>query len=69
MIRQVIGQYKCNSAVLGEYLERVLPLVKGFETVEFEHMFRLENKEANKIDQATFGLRIPKGFQERIIRI
>mgnify|MGYP003702973813 CR=1 FL=1 len=32
-------------------------------------MFKLENKEANKIAQATSGLRIPEGFQERIIRI
>ncbi|XP_028127172.1 uncharacterized protein LOC114323718 [Camellia sinensis] len=69
VIRQVIGQYRCNSAVLGEYLEQVLQLVKGFETVEFEHMLRLENKEANKMAHSTSSLRIPNGFQERIVRI
>ncbi|XP_028119295.1 uncharacterized protein LOC114316816 [Camellia sinensis] len=69
VIKQVLGEFKCVSGALEEYLIEVKWLISFFDHVTFTHRFRLENKEANEMAQVVSGLKIPKGAQERVIRI
>ncbi|XP_028106068.1 uncharacterized protein LOC114305156 [Camellia sinensis] len=69
VIKQVLGEFKCVSGVLGEYLTEVKWLISFFDHVTFTHRYRLENKEANEMAQAASGLKKPKGAQERVIQI
>ena len=67
VIKQVMGEFKCVSGALEEYLTEVKWLTSFFDHITFTHRFRLENKEANEMAQAASGLKIPKGAQERVI--
>ncbi|GMP59312.1 hypothetical protein CsSME_00022637 [Camellia sinensis var. sinensis] len=61
VIKQVLGEFKCVSGALEEYLTEVKWLISFFHHVTFTHRYRLENKEANAMAQATFGLKILEG--------
>ncbi|XP_028094704.1 uncharacterized protein LOC114294752 [Camellia sinensis] len=66
VIKQLLGEFKCVSGALEEYLTEVKWLTSFFDHITFTHRFRLENKEANEMAQAASGLKIPKGAQERV---
>ena len=46
------GWYKCNHPTLEKYITMVQSLIQGFEDVQFEHVMRLHNGEANEMAQA-----------------
>mgnify|MGYP003703515551 CR=1 FL=1 len=69
VIKQIEGEFKCLKKTLEGYLTKVKWLMSFFDHVSFTHMYRIKNKEANEMAQAASGLKIPKGAQERIIRI
>ncbi|XP_028118784.1 uncharacterized protein LOC114316317 [Camellia sinensis] len=69
VIKQVLGEFKCVSGALEEYLTEVKWLTSFFDHITFTHRFRLENNEANEIAQAASELKIHKGAQKRVIRI
>ena len=50
--------YKCNSLLLAPYFTVVIQLLDSFDNVEFEHMPRELNWEANELDQIAFGVKM-----------
>lgn len=49
MVKQMLGVYKVKSEAILPLYERVKLLTKRFEKVEFEHVRREKNKEADRI--------------------
>jgi ribonuclease HI len=49
MVRQMQGRYKVNSADLRPLHERARKMAQGFESFRIEHVFREQNREADKL--------------------
>jgi len=49
VINQMTGKYKCNSPNLIELYEKAKELVKQFEELHFNHIFRNKNKRADQL--------------------
>ena len=56
MYRQIIGEYKVKDEGLKPLFEQVKHLVEGFKRVEFKHVPREQNQEADKL--ARQGLKL-----------
>ena len=69
VIRQVIGQYQCHHPLLEIQLKRVKTLLTYFDDVQFHHVLRLRNGEANQMAQIASGIKIPDGQKERLIKV
>jgi ribonuclease HI len=53
VVRQVLGQYKVKNPGLKELFEDFKILVKNFEKLEIEHIYREQNKLADKMVNQT----------------
>ncbi|XP_058208305.1 uncharacterized protein LOC131321327 [Rhododendron vialii] len=69
MIRQITGEYKCNHHLLELQLQKVKILVSYFDEVQLQHVYRLENGDANQMAQIASEIRIPEGQNEKLIRV
>ncbi|KAG5542294.1 hypothetical protein RHGRI_021979 [Rhododendron griersonianum] len=69
VIRQVMGEYKCNHPLLELQLHKVKILMSYFDDIQLEHVYRLENGEANEMAQIASGVKIPDGQNEKLIRV
>lgn len=49
IVKQVKGEYKVRHPVLQEKRAQLAQLEKGFRSVSFEHVFRVQNKEADAL--------------------
>ena len=49
VLRQLTWEYKCNSLLLTPYFIAAIPLLDSFNNVEFEHVPRKSNWEANEL--------------------
>ncbi|GMQ09301.1 hypothetical protein CsSME_00052725 [Camellia sinensis var. sinensis] len=49
VIEQDLGEFKCVSGALEEYLTEVKWLISFFDHITFTHRYRLENKETNEM--------------------
>ena len=43
ILRQLTGEYKCNSLLLAPYFTTIIQLLDSFDNVEFEHVHRESN--------------------------
>ena len=55
IINQLIGLYECKEETLKEYYDDCQKLIKGFLHVSFQHIPRVQNKEANRLAQSASG--------------
>ncbi|XP_058215842.1 uncharacterized protein LOC131326938 [Rhododendron vialii] len=69
VIRQITGEYKCNHPLLELQLQKVKILVAYFDEVHLQHVYRLENSDANQMAQIASGIRIPEGQNEKLIKV
>lgn len=69
VIRQVLGQYKCHHPLLNEQLRKVISLLQSFDDVQFQHILRLQNDEANQMAQIASSIKFSKGDNEKVIRV
>ena len=49
MIKQLLGEFKCNSLILEEYLEKAKSLLEHFADVIISYVSRTSNKVANNL--------------------
>lgn len=47
VIKQVVGEYRCENPNLRNYLKKTVKLLSRFGEVEFVHISREENEQAN----------------------
>ncbi|XP_058202905.1 uncharacterized protein LOC131317365 [Rhododendron vialii] len=64
----VTGEYKCYHPLLELQLQKVKILMSYFDDIQL-HIFRLENGDANQMAQIAYGIRIPEGQNEKLIRV
>lgn len=69
VIRQISRQYKCHHPLLNLQLNKVKSLLQDFDNVQFQHILRLQNREANQMAQTASGVKIPQGQSKKVIRI
>jgi ribonuclease HI len=49
VFKQYLGEYKINNSNLKELLKKIREKEKKFESVEIQHIYREQNKEADKL--------------------
>ncbi|XP_058198560.1 uncharacterized protein LOC131314085 [Rhododendron vialii] len=69
VIRQITGEYKCNHPLLELQLQKVKILITYFDEVHLQHVYRLENSDANQMAQIASGIRIPEWQSEKLIKV
>jgi hypothetical protein len=55
VIKQLNGQYECNSDALRSYYEECREILKSFPLVTLQHVPREHNEEANRLAQSASG--------------
>ena len=55
MINQLLGENRCNSPTLEEYLEEARSLLEHFADVRISHIPRTSNEAVNGLVQHAFG--------------
>ena len=58
MVKQLIGEYKCNNLVLMEFLELAHSLLQQFTKIKFSHVPLSDNEVANKLAQQALRFRL-----------
>ena len=51
VLRQLKREYKCNNLLLATYFTAAIQLLDSFDNVEFEHVHRESNWEADELAQ------------------
>lgn len=57
VVRQAIGQYKVKNPGLQELFTKFKGLIKNFENYQIDHVYREQNKEADKMVNQALDLR------------
>ena len=65
VLRQLTGEYKCNSFLLAPYFTTAIQLLDSFYNVEFEHVPR----EIDELAQIAFGVKIDEELTHKLIVI
>ena len=50
-LRQLTGEYKCNNLLIAPYFTTAIQLLDSFDNLEFEHVPRESNWEADELAQ------------------
>ena len=58
VINQLLGEYRCNSPILEEYLGKAKTLLEHFADVSISHIPRASNEVANGLAQQASGYRL-----------
>jgi ribonuclease HI len=61
VIKQITGEYKCQSDALIQYYMKDFKLLQSFAETSISFVPRSEKKEANELAQIASGVRIPEG--------
>ncbi|XP_043714691.1 uncharacterized protein LOC122663049 [Telopea speciosissima] len=69
VIRQLVGEYRCKSEHLVEYLARAKRLLEGFQDVAVCYIPRSRNQAVNGLAQAASDIGLPEDSMERTIII
>ena len=69
VLRQLTGEYKCNSLLLTPYFSIAIQLLDSFNNVEFEHVPRESNWEADELAQIAFGVKMGEELTHKLIMI
>ncbi|XP_050889710.1 uncharacterized protein LOC127095000 [Lathyrus oleraceus] len=62
-------EYKCIKEKLIMYFVIVNRLIKCFNFVDIQHVYRLENQEANELAQVSYGYRVSKEKLNDLIEV
>ena len=69
VLRQLTGEYKCNNLLLAPYFTATIQLLDSFDKVEFEHVLRESNLEADELAQIASGVKMGEGLTHKLIMI
>ena len=69
VINQLTHKFKCIKSNLLKYFSYATKLLSRFDEVEFEHVFRDQNKEANDLAQISSSYKLSKQNFEALITI
>src|SRR6266487_174365 len=69
VLKQLTQEYKCVKEHLVKYFETASQLLLCFDTVDFEHVPRLQNQEANELAQIASGYKVSKEQLYELIEI
>ena len=68
-LRQLTWEYKCNNLLLAPYFTAAIQLLDFFDNVEFEHVPRESNWEADELAQISPGVKMGEEFTHKLIMI
>jgi hypothetical protein len=66
VVRQITGEYKCESVILAPYLIAAQQLLQQFTECSIQHIPREENADANRMAQNASRYRINPGDNEKL---
>ena len=69
VLRQLIGEYKCNKLLLAPYVTAAIQLLDSFDNVEFENVHRESKWEADELSQMAFGVKMGEELTHKLIMI
>ena len=69
MLRQLIGEYKCNSLLLAPYYATSTQLLDSFHSMDFEYVPRDSNWEVDEIAQVASGVKMREELTHKVIVI
>ncbi|XP_043717884.1 uncharacterized protein LOC122665814 [Telopea speciosissima] len=69
VIKQLDGEYQCESEHLVEYYAQAKKLIEGFQDMAVRHIPRSRNQVANDLSQVASSIGLPEGSLERTIVI
>ena len=69
VFQQLTWEYKCNSLLLTPYITTAIQLLYSFDNVEFEHVPRESNWEADELSQIAFGVKMGEELTHKHIMI
>ena len=58
VLRKLIREYKCENLLLAPYFTIVIQLLDSLDNVEFEHVLRESNWEANELAHVAYGVKM-----------
>ena len=67
VLRQLKGEYKCNNFLLARYFTIVIQLLDYIDNVEFDHVPRESNWEANELAQIASGVKMGEELSHKLI--
>ncbi|CAJ2651311.1 unnamed protein product [Trifolium pratense] len=69
VLKQLTKEYKCIKEHLIRYFVIANALLKHFDSIDIEHVPRIENQEANDLAQIASGYKVSKEKLERLVEI
>ncbi|XP_045831048.1 uncharacterized protein LOC123922369 [Trifolium pratense] len=69
VLKQLTKEYKCIKEHLIRYFVIANALLKRFDSIDIEHVPRIENQEANDLAQIASGYKVSKARLEQLIEI
>ena len=69
VLRQLTGEYKCNSLLLASYFTTPIQLLDSFDNVEFEHVPRESNWEVDELALIDSGVKMGEELTHKLIMI
>lgn len=69
VLKQLNEEYKCTKENLISYFILARSLLEKFESIDVIYIPRLQNQEANVMDQISSGYKVPKDKLEELIKV
>ncbi|CAJ2628893.1 unnamed protein product [Trifolium pratense] len=69
VLKQLTKEYKCIKEHLIRYFVIANALLKRFDSIDIEHVPRIENQEANDLAQIAYGYKVSKEKLEQLVEI
>ena len=66
---QLTEDYKCNNLLLAPYFTSAIQFLYSFDNLEFEHVPRESNWEANELAQISPSVKMGEEFTHKLIMI
>ena len=66
---QLTREYKCNGLLLAPYFTTVIQLLDSFDNVEFEHVLRESNWEADELALIASGVKMSEELTHKLFMI
>ena len=69
VLRQLIGEYKCNILLVAPYYIASTQLLDSFHSVDFEYVPRKSNWEADELARVALGMKMSEELTHKLIVI
>ena len=69
VLQQLTREYKCNSLLLTPYFTTAIQLLDSFDNVEFEHVLRESNWEADELAQIVSSVKMSEELTHKLVMI